>query len=67
MTKNFPIDFIKQEILKSVTDFDITIIKSSPGSGKTTRIPLFLMEKFKKKILILEPRRLAAKLASQYF
>ena len=39
-------------------------MKASPGSGKTTRVPLYLLEKTDKKIYILEPRRLAAKLAA---
>lgn len=64
--KSFPIDSIKNEILSALERTDFLIIKSTPGSGKTTRVPLFLREKFKKKIYILEPRRIAAKLASQY-
>ena len=39
------------------------VIKASPGSGKTTRIPPFLNQHFKK-ILVLEPRRIAAISAS---
>lgn len=62
----FPIDSLKNEILQSLDKKDFLIIKSTPGSGKTTRVPLFLKEKYKKKIYILEPRKLAAKLASQY-
>ena len=62
----FPIDSLKNEILQSISCKDFLIIKSTPGSGKTTRVPLFLREIFKNKIYILEPRKLAAKLASQY-
>ncbi len=62
----FPIDSVKKEILQALDVVDFLIIKSTPGSGKTTRVPLFLREKFQKKIYILEPRKLAAKLASGY-
>lgn len=62
----FPIDTLKDDILKSLDEVDFLVIKSTPGSGKTTRVPLFLSEKYKKKIYILEPRKLAAKLASQF-
>ncbi|MBC7713363.1 MAG: DEAD/DEAH box helicase [Rhizobacter sp.] len=62
----FPIDSIKEKILSSLETKDFLIIKSTPGSGKTTRVPLFLREKYKKKIYILEPRKLAAKLASMF-
>lgn len=62
----FPIDSIKDQIIASVNSHDFIILKSSPGSGKTTRVPVFLDEVLNKKIYILEPRRLAAKLASHY-
>ncbi len=62
----FPIDTLKEEILKCLDEVDFLVIKSTPGSGKTTRVPLFLSEKYKKKIYILEPRKLAAKLASEF-
>jgi ATP-dependent helicase HrpB len=51
---------IKEELVKSNT----LIVKAPPGAGKSTLIPLaFLNEKWlgEKKILMLEPRRLAAK------
>lgn len=64
--QNFPIDSLKQKILSALSLKDFLIIKSTPGSGKTTRVPLFLKEHFKKKIYVLEPRKLAAKLASHY-
>lgn len=63
---NFPIDSLKDQILSSLDEVDFLVIKSTPGSGKTTRVPVFLKEKFKKKIYILEPRKLAAKLASGF-
>ncbi len=62
----FPIDSVKDQILSALNEVDFLIIKSTPGSGKTTRVPLMLAEKYKKKIYVLEPRKLAAKLASQF-
>ena len=63
---NFPIDSLKDQILSSLDEVDFLVIKSTPGSGKTTRVPLFLKEKFKNKIYILGPRKLAAKLTSGF-
>ncbi|MBC7538904.1 MAG: ATP-dependent RNA helicase [Bacteriovorax sp.] len=63
-TTNLPIDAIKEKILSSFESYSNIILKASPGSGKTTRVPLYLLEKTSKKIYILEPRRLAAKLAA---
>ena len=65
-TPNFPVDQIKDELLSSLDNYDWIVLKSSPGSGKTTRVPVFLTEKYQKKIYILEPRRLAAKLAANF-
>lgn len=59
-----PIDAIKDKILSSYESHTNIILKASPGSGKTTRVPQYLLEKNSKKIYILEPRRLAAKLAA---
>lgn len=64
--QSFPIDQLKNQILEALESVDFLVIKSTPGSGKTTRVPLFLREKFSKKIYILEPRKLAAKLASGF-
>ena len=44
---------------------DYTLIKASPGSGKTTRIPAEILKISAKKILVLEPRKIAAKLQAQ--
>lgn len=42
-----------------------SLIKASAGSGKTTRVPPELLKITDKKILILEPRRLAAKMQAR--
>lgn len=59
-----PIDAIKEQIQSRYGSFSNIILKASPGSGKTTRVPLYLLGQTNKKIYILEPRRLAAKLAA---
>ena len=53
--------------LKEVLQNSSAILEAPPGSGKTTIVPLALLEEpwlAGKKILILEPRRLAARLAA---
>ncbi len=57
-----PIDSHLSEIVKMVSQNMHTLIKASAGSGKTTRIPPKLLDITQDKILILEPRRLAAKM-----
>lgn len=41
------------------------LIKAEPGAGKTTRVPLYLLDIIPDGILVLEPRRLAARLAAE--
>ncbi len=55
-------------VLTSLRQNPITILQAPPGSGKTTFLPLELLKANlieNKKILILEPRRIAAKNAAR--
>ncbi|WP_167883539.1 ATP-dependent helicase HrpB [Leptospira ognonensis] len=65
--KDFPVLEKQDEILNSLTEKAITLLQAPTGSGKTTCLPLcFLNAEFLngKKILMLEPRRIAAKNAA---
>lgn len=59
-----PIDSAIPEILNAAANYSTLIIKATPGSGKTTRLPWALAQGLKKTVAVLEPRRLAAKLAA---
>ncbi len=42
------------------------VVEAPPGAGKTTRVPVWLLEsKIQGEIVVLEPRRLAARLAAK--
>ncbi|MGB0835162.1 MAG: ATP-dependent helicase HrpB [Psychrobium sp.] len=59
-----PIDAVLSDINAQLTDHNQLILQAPPGAGKSTYLPLKLLShpKFaKQKILMLEPRRLAAK------
>lgn len=48
---------------------ELTVLTAPPGTGKTTQVPLALLDASwlrGQKILVLEPRRLAARRAAQY-
>ncbi len=64
---SLPIDNFISRILELVKRESNLIIKASPGSGKTTRVPPALLDFFPvdQEILILVPRRLAAKMAAR--
>lgn len=60
-----PIDQYIPGILEATQNYSTVMVKASPGSGKTTRLPWALSRGLGKKVVVLEPRRLAAKLAAQ--
>lgn len=69
MTQNaklpLPIDPYLDQIVKDGQNHSTLLLKASPGSGKTTRLPWALARALPGKVLVLEPRRLAAKLAAE--
>jgi ATP-dependent helicase HrpB len=67
MTK-LPIDDILPELCASLEHTPNAVVQAAPGAGKTTRIPLRLLDtpwREGGKIIILEPRRLAARAAAR--
>ncbi len=64
MTDQLPIVEIIPEIKKKLEQHNTIILQAPPGAGKSTILPLQLLDEpwlKGKKILILEPRRLAAR------
>ena len=59
------IDPLLPEILHSLRAHPNLVVSASPGAGKTTRLPPELLHLTEKKVLVLEPRRIAAISASQ--
>ena len=58
---SFPIDPILPDLKEAVAARPAVVLQAPPGSGKTTRTPLALLEVIppeKGRILMLEPRRL---------
>ncbi|CAD7961662.1 unnamed protein product, partial [Amoebophrya sp. A25] len=60
-----PIDAHRDEIVNRIIANDVTMIRADTGSGKTTRLPLFLRAYHQRRglsparILITQPRRVA--------
>jgi ATP-dependent helicase HrpB len=64
---SLPIDALRQEIVAAVAPEGSTLLlQAPPGAGKTTRVPLALLEALPQgKIVLLEPRRLATRAAAE--
>jgi ATP-dependent helicase HrpB len=64
-----PIDTILPELKNALRTEKAVVLSAEPGAGKTTRIPLALLDQDwlnGKSIVMLEPRRLAAIRAAEY-
>jgi ATP-dependent helicase HrpB len=59
-----PIDALLPEIMGSLRRELNLVIEAAPGAGKTTRVPPALLE-FRHDVLVLEPRRIAARMAAR--
>ena len=59
-----PIDSHLPKITSLLKSHKGLILRADPGAGKTTRVPLALAKVTSKTVLVLEPRRLAARLSA---
>lgn len=65
MRESLPIDSMLSGITASVLENRLTVLRAAPGAGKTTRVPPALAEKFSGRIIMVEPRRVAASGAAE--
>ncbi len=66
-TQPLPIDPVLPDVVAALTRAPSAVVLAAPGAGKTTRIPLALLEApwlGSQRIVMLEPRRLAARMAA---
>jgi ATP-dependent helicase HrpB len=63
---NLPIDALVPDIVASLRAHPNLVLEAPAGAGKTTRVPPTLLELSGGEVLVLEPRRLAARLAARY-
>jgi ATP-dependent helicase HrpB len=63
-----PIDAVLEELARTLAVNNAAVLVAPPGAGKTTRVPLALLDASwigNKKIIVLEPRRLAARASAE--
>lgn len=68
-TNRLPVEEIIPQLRRTLADSNCALLVAPPGSGKTTRVPLALRNESwlaGQTILMLEPRRLAARAAATY-
>jgi ATP-dependent helicase HrpB len=67
--QQFPVDAVLPDVRKALASHAGAVLVASPGAGKTTRVPLALLDEpwlRGQRIVMLEPRRLAARNAATY-
>ena len=63
-----PIDAVLDELSRTLTGRNTAVLVAPPGAGKTTRVPLALLDEpwtRNRKIIVLEPRRIAARASAE--
>ncbi len=67
MNTLLPIDAVLPELIDALRTHARVVLQAPPGAGKTTRVPLAMLEAdlCEGRILMLEPRRLAARAAAE--
>ncbi len=63
-----PIDTVLDELARTLAGNNAAVLVAPPGAGKTTRVPLVLLDApwlRAKKIIVLEPRRIAARASAE--
>ncbi|MBM4363765.1 MAG: ATP-dependent RNA helicase, partial [Deltaproteobacteria bacterium] len=69
MPRDLPIDAVTGEVIAALRAQGALVLEAEPGAGKTTRVPLRLLEAGlagSGQIVVAEPRRLAARLAATH-
>ena len=65
MTDRLPIDDALPALLAAMAARGMAVLQAPPGAGKTTRVPLALLPGVTGRLVMLEPRRLAARAAAE--
>ncbi|THF74927.1 ATP-dependent helicase HrpB [Cohnella fermenti] len=69
MTARMPVEQAIPELKEALEKHGSAVLVAEPGAGKTTRVPIALLEEpwlAGSKIIMLEPRKLAARNAARY-
>jgi len=60
-----PVDAVLPELLGALRAHSAVVLEAPAGAGKTTRVPPALLDQVQGEIVVLEPRRIAARMAAR--
>lgn len=61
---HLPVDDLLPQIIAAVRTSSSLVLQAEPGAGKTTRVPPALLSVVQGEVIVLEPRRLPARMAA---
>ena len=65
MKEALPVDEALPELLDALRAHPAVVLEAPAGAGKTTRVPPALLDQVQGEIVVLEPRRIAARMAAR--
>lgn len=65
MKEALPIDAVLPQLLEALREGPAVVLEAPPGAGKTTRVPPALLSLVPGEVVVLEPRRIAARTAAR--
>ena len=65
MKEALPVDAVLPELLGALRAHSAVVLEAPAGAGKTTRVPPALLDQVQGEIVVLEPRRIAARMAAR--
>ncbi|WP_123420346.1 ATP-dependent helicase HrpB [Gallaecimonas pentaromativorans] len=64
--RSLPVDEVLPQLTSALAQHSRLILEAPPGAGKSTQVPLHLLKTLGGAIIMLEPRRLAARSLARY-
>ncbi|MEV4631357.1 ATP-dependent helicase HrpB [Micromonospora sp. NPDC049523] len=65
ITEDLPVRHVLPELLAALRSEGAAVLVAPPGTGKTTLVPLALMDEVEGRIVVAQPRRIAARAAAR--
>lgn len=62
---HLPIDEVLDDVVESLLEHRRLVLEAPPGAGKTTRVPPAFLSRLRGDIVVLEPRRIAARSSAE--
>jgi ATP-dependent helicase HrpB len=63
MTHSLPVDVVLPELVRALQGERRVVLRAPTGAGKTTRVPSAILDAGLGPVVVLEPRRIAARAA----